>query len=362
MSSPDPSPRPSQVTVAGWTAAIASVLLVLWVFDAMGNLHSVDTRDEITRSLADGSLKGLGVSVGDAITVMRWALFVSGAAAAAAAILGVFVLQRNTGARIALTVAAVPIVLMAPLSRSFLGMVVGAATAMLWTRPARDWFAGRPPAPPVQREQARTRLPPPPIAPPPVAPPWLPPTSAQQPPPMPGWGQAPQQAPQQWPQQAPQQWPQQAPPYGAPYWQQPVAAPPIPRQVRTACILTWVLSAITGLGYLGVLVFVAIDSTALMDALKKTSAWDSNYDEDLILTGIVVISVLFLLWSVAAAVLAVFAWRRAYWAWILLSISAGGAALVSVLAFPFSIVHLVAAGVAAGLLLGRPARAWFAAK
>src|SRR5689334_8333161 len=120
MSPSETSARPSQVTVAGWAVAIASVMLAVGVFDAMRNLHSVDTREEVTRALSTGSAKGLGISVDDALTAMRWALFVSGAAAAAAAILGVFVLQRNKGARIGLTVAAVPIVLASPISGSFL--------------------------------------------------------------------------------------------------------------------------------------------------------------------------------------------------------------------------------------------------
>src|SRR5688500_4741894 len=118
----------------------------------MAELRSVETRDEVTSALSSGSMKDLGLSVEQALSIMRGALFVGGVAAAASAILGIFVLQRHTTARIALTVAAVPVVLTSPFSGGFLGLMVGVATGMLWTRPARDWFAGRP----VTQRESRT--------------------------------------------------------------------------------------------------------------------------------------------------------------------------------------------------------------
>ncbi|HET9499898.1 MAG TPA: hypothetical protein VFO98_06530 [Marmoricola sp.] len=135
--------RPSQVTVAGWTAVVASFLLVFSIFDQMGALHSVAMREEVQRMLSTGSGGGFGLSVAEALTAIRWALFVAGAAAAAAAILGFFVLRRDRPARIGLTVVTVPLVICAPFAGGFLAAVVAASTAMLWTGPARDWFAGR---------------------------------------------------------------------------------------------------------------------------------------------------------------------------------------------------------------------------
>ena len=113
MSSPEGTARPSQVTFAGWGIAVAALLLLISVFDAMANLRSVDMREAIERAVTTGSAQGLGLSVEDATEILRWSLFVTGFATVAAGILGVFVLQRNKAARIGLTVAAVPIVLAA---------------------------------------------------------------------------------------------------------------------------------------------------------------------------------------------------------------------------------------------------------
>lgn len=379
--------RPSQVTVAGWAVAVVSVFLVVSVFDAMGNLHSVDTREAVTRTLTKGWAKGSGVSVDDALAAMRWGLFVSGAAGAAAAILGVFVLQRNKAARIGLSVAALAMLLVTPLTGSFLSVLVAGTTALLWTGPSADWFAGRPirQRTPVRREPPRTPPSFPSDAPaaPPVA--WVPPadhapgapgpspTPAPTPAPTPGWGQAPAPAAPpagypQWPAQNPVQSPAQPPP-----WPQPPVHPawpaaraddglPMPRQVRIACILTWVFSAVTGLAYAALLAALAIDEPGLIKAMEDSPSWRSSYDEKTVVTAAVVAGVLFLLWCIGAAVLAWFAWRRASWAWIVLCVSTSLAALICLIAVPYSLVHLAATAYALAMLLGRRSREWYAGR
>lgn len=329
MSSSEGNVRPSQVTFAGWGIAVAALMLVISVFDSMANLKSVDMREQITRGITSGSAKGLGLSVEEATEIMRWSLFVAGFAAVAAGILGVFVLQRNKGARIGLTVAAIPIVLTAPLAGSFLGMFIAAGTTILWTRPARDWFAGRQPAAPSRPEPASV-----------PAAPWEPPTppAGAQPPPSPN-------------------------PYGyyppTPHPVLPQAPSARPREVRIGCILTWVFTAITALGYVAVLAAVAIDSPGLIGILQDTPGWDDSFDEDLVITAAVVGSVLFLIWCVAAATLAFLAWRQQRWAWVLLLVSTGAAGLISILGFPFSLLHLTAIAATLGMLLSRPSRDWF---
>src|SRR5215216_3290810 len=121
MSSDAPGPRPRQVTIGGWLAAVTSAVLVVNVFDTMAQLHSVDTRDRLTRALT-GWPTDLGISVDDALSLTRGALFVTAAAAVVTGILGVFVLQRHATARIVLTVAAVPLVLTSPVAGGFLGL------------------------------------------------------------------------------------------------------------------------------------------------------------------------------------------------------------------------------------------------
>ncbi len=88
--------------------------------------------------------EGLGITMSQALTSMRVGLMVAGACAAAAAVLGFYVLKPNRGARLALSILAVPILLTAPLTGGITGALVVVATLMLWTGPARDWFAGRP--------------------------------------------------------------------------------------------------------------------------------------------------------------------------------------------------------------------------
>ncbi len=378
MSSPEGTARPSQVTAAGWGVAIAAFMLVISVFDSMANLKSVDMRAEITRAVTSGSAKGLGLSVEEATEVLRWCLFVAGFAGVAAAILGIYVLQRNKSARIGLTVAAVPIVLTAPLAGSFPGMFIAAGTAILWTRPARDWFAGRQPTARKRPETASAAVqefprfpqnapPQPPSAQPPSAQPpgaqYPPPqypapqVPGDQPPPTIGWGQVPPPGP-----------PAPFPPAPNPYGYYPPAprydGPPLPtgdrpREVRIAVIVTWVFAAITALGNLAVLAVVAVDSQGLVDRIKDSPGWNSSYDEDLLVTATVAGSIVFVVWCVAAATLAFLVWRRVRWAWVLLLVSSGMAALFSILAFPFSLLHLVAIAVVFGMLLNRRSRDWF---
>ena len=371
MSSNGPGPRPSQVTIGGWVIAVASAMLVLTVFDTMGDLRSVDTRDAVTDALTTGSLKDLGLSVDQALTIMRGALFVAGAAAAAAAILGIFVLQRHTAARIAVTIAAVPLVLTSPISGGFLGLMVGVGTAMLWTRPARDWFAGRSV---TEREPSNERV---------ASPVWG--ASAGEAPPA-APGQAPAQAPGPTPEHGGRPAPPEpdddrppAPPpmpgWGAPPGQQPGSAPSaypgtsyagpsatVPTAVRVSAILTWVFSGLTAaMSVLGV-VAVGVSREEILDRLNEdASVRDAALSDNTLVALVIVVSMVIVVWCIAASLLAVLTWRRHTWAWVTLSVSAGIAALLSLLAFPVSLAHIAASGLALGLLVRPTTRAWFRA-
>lgn len=354
MSSSAPGPRPRQVTVGGWVVAIASVVLVVTVFDTMANLHSVDTRDKLTKALTTGSLKDLGISVADAITVIRAGLFVAGVAAAVTGILGIFVLQRHASARLVLTAAAVPVVLTAPVAGGFLAVMIGAATGLLWTRPARDWFAGRPVTQPesVSRESG-WRSPPAAQPPPPLAPPSSsPPSSASPPPPpppMPGWGQQPsgpavRTAPPG-PAYPPVPWPQQR-------------LAPVP--VRVACVLTWVFSLLTAGLYVLLVAVIAVDRGEVLDRLRDNATIrDSSLSDSELIGVLVAMSALVILWCLAASLLALLTWRRHAWAWVLLLVSVGAASFVALVGFPYALPNLAACVTAFVLLLRPSVRAWF---
>jgi hypothetical protein len=114
MSEESKGSRPSQVTMAGWTAAVASALTVLTLFDSVSRLHTVEYREGIEDLLATPPYDGLGVELAQVVEMMRGAMFVSAAVAAATVILAIYVLKRHNAARIGITVAAVLLVLTAP--------------------------------------------------------------------------------------------------------------------------------------------------------------------------------------------------------------------------------------------------------
>ena len=335
--SSEPGPRPRQVTVGGWVVAIASVVLVVTVFDTMANLHSVDTRDRLTKALTTGSLKDLGISVDDAISVIRAGLFVAGVGATVTGILGIFVLQRHTSARIVLTLAAVPVVLTAPVAGGFLAVMIGAATGLLWTRPARDWFAGRPVTQPGP-VSGESRWTPPPAPVPPMPPP----------PATPGWGQPPS---------GPAVLAAPVPAYPSASWPQQSR---VPTPVRVACILTWVFSLLTAGLYVLLIAFIAVDRGKVIDRLRENATiQDSSFSDSELIGVLVALSALVILWCLAASFVAVLTWRRHAWAWVLLLVSVGAASFVALLGFPYSLPNL-AACITAFVLLLRPAvRAWF---
>lgn len=370
--------------MAGWTIAVASALLVVSVFDAMGRLRSVDMREQLAEALDSASARRLGISVDQATDLVRVLLFVGALAAVAAAILGIFVLQRHTAARIGVSVLAVPILVTAPFAGGFWGTLVVCAAILLWTRPARDWFAGRAPSAPARPWE---ESPPPsgsgPAVPPAAGPAWgrsgpsgsdpvsgqpdpgVPPASGQ-----PGPGVPPDPAPgRPVPPPAPlpvtgsgahqppptHQWGQPVPP-PAPWPPRPAGRPP---QLLVACIVAAVVTGITAMFLLAVLAFLAIDSDALVRTVRESPEWNEAYDDRLVVPAMVVGGLALLGWCLATLVLILFAWRRHQWAWALLIASAGLATVVSLFAFPVGLLNVATAGVTVVLLLSLPVRAWF---
>jgi MFS family permease len=355
-------PRPSQVTLACWFVIVASVFLVVSVFDTMGTLHSVDMRERLTTALSGPTTKNLGVSVTQALAIMRVGLLVAGATGAAAAVLGGYALQRNRGARVALAIVAVPIVLSAPFSGGFLAAVIGASTAMLWTPAARDWFAGREPRPAPARREAPARPDTPPYGTPPFGTP--PPSSEGRP----SYPSAP--VDERPPAPSPYVTGGQVPPPTARYGDQPVpfqlappptpAAPgPTPAGVRIACMLTWVFAGLVALLYLGIAVVLVVSPGLLEGRVLASSAWQDSGQSDSMLRVLLWVGTLgFLGWALGACVLAWLVLRRQQWAWILLIISSVAAGIASVVAFPVSIAHIIGIGATISLLLSQQVRAW----
>lgn len=325
MSHDAPGPRPRQVTISGWLIAVTSAVLVVSVFDTMAQLHSLDTRDRLTKALT-GWPTDLGITFGDALSLVRGALFVTAVAAVVTGILGIFVLQRHATARIVLTVAAVPLVLTAPVAGGVLGLLIGGGTVMLWTPEARDWFAGRAPSRPV-REQVVPRS----------SVPAAPPTPV---------GIAPRVDRTGW---------------TPPAYPVPVRAgiATVPREVRFACVLTWVFSALTGALYAGVVVAVGVARDDIVDRIDQNSAVrNAGLSEPQLVGALVAVSAVVVAWCIVAALLAALTWRRQPIGRVLLLVSSAGSLLLSLLVLPFSLVNVAACAATFLLLLTPAARAW----
>jgi hypothetical protein len=367
--------------MAGGFVIGGSVFLVLSIFDTFSGLHSVEMRDEIDKVLSSPTGEGLGLSVSDALAVMRVGLMLAGACAAAAAVLGVYALQRNRAARLALSILAVPILITAPLTGGLMGALVAAATLMLWSGPARDWFAGRPVRelePPARQQRPgpwEKTMPPgsgrtaePGQHPDPTTPPVdgngdspseaatpAPASSlstagsSTQPVPTPGFGEVPAQ--------------QVPPPDSAwlpPPFEAAAGANAVPVSVRVACILTWVFSGTVALLYAGALVALVALQDRIVDYVAKSPEWQrSELNPDMLVPLLWVGCLMFLGWALGACLLAWFAWRRHNWARWLLAGSAGTSLVAAVFAFPVGIPHMLAAMLAIVGLFSATARQWF---
>src|SRR6476619_3605253 len=142
--------RPRQVTIAGVMATAACLLLVVSLFDSMATVRSADVRKRIAEELSRPPGNGLGLDPAAVVEMLRALVLVSGALAAAGAVLSIFVLQRHKGARVGLSVIAVLMLFSASFVSGLLPILVAVAASMLWGREARDWFAGRPPRPALE--------------------------------------------------------------------------------------------------------------------------------------------------------------------------------------------------------------------
>ncbi len=378
-----------------------SVFLMLTVFDSLTTLDSIQTRDEITRMLNSPTGEGLGITMSQALASMRVGLMVAGACAAATAVLGVYVLKPNRGARLALSILAVPILLTAPLTGGITGALVVVAILMLWTGPARDWFAGRPvrelpvrgnPDKPANQGTWETTMPrdadrlhqpdqtpedghadetadgpadgpaegdAPEARPTPPASQLTTSGSSTQPGATTGFGT--RSAPVADP--PPATWPTSTTP--GPMtpdqmatWSADPSAVPVP--VKIACALTWVFSGLVALTYTGVLVALVVVQDQIVDYVVDSPEWkQANLPQDLLVPALWIAVLMFLVWALGACVLAWFTWRRHNWARWLLAASAAGAFVVGLLAFPAGLLHQLAAALTiVGLFLSN-SRAWF---
>jgi hypothetical protein len=195
MSSLFPSadnPRPRQVTFGATLAVTGGLVLLFALVDLMTRLESL----EVTQGLRDGlrSLRLTGdVSVDQARDVMRYAIMVLAVFCAASVVFGIFTLMRDRVARVALTavIGTIGVIsLFGGPATWLISVYVGVSVGLLWSRSAREWFAGTytPGAsgrPSDQTGHRANRPPEPPLSPPPSTgppSPWMSPPSQPRPP------------------------------------------------------------------------------------------------------------------------------------------------------------------------------------
>ena len=144
MSASEKLPRPPQVTLVGWLIVVGSLFVVFSAFETLGSVRSMESLQRLEEFLDDGPGASLGWTMETGVQALRVASTVTAACAAAAAVLGWFVLRRHHGARIAVTVLAVPLFLSGAATGGFVSSMVAAAAVLLWLQPSRDWFNGIP--------------------------------------------------------------------------------------------------------------------------------------------------------------------------------------------------------------------------
>jgi hypothetical protein len=350
---PDNStPRPTQVTIAASLVMGASVVVVLTAFDQIAGLRSLETREAVEEFLSKPPGENLGLGVQGMLSVMRVLTMVTAACATAAAILGFHVLRRSRSSRLVLTLLAAPLFLAGMVVGGFLPAVIVGSIAMLWFQPARDWLDGKAPRT-VPKPPASPSPSPPQVEAPPQA---APPATTAAPRAVPGFGEAPS---------APSAPGAVGPAAPAPYAVVPTiqAAPGRPPALVWACALAWTGSAVVLVVMLiSVAVVLAAPDTLIDELYRQNPELRSDgITSETLRSTVLVAGTLLVVWSVVAAVLALFAWLGRSWAWTALLVSACCASVLCALAAlgsPAMLVPLVVCGATIPLLLRPEVRAF----
>ncbi|MGL5810090.1 MAG: hypothetical protein ACRCYQ_09105 [Nocardioides sp.] len=360
-------PRPTPVTVSAGLIVIGSITVVILAFDAIAQLRSIENREAIESALRQQPFKDLNLTVESALAGIRVMSMVAGGSTAAAAILGVYVFQRNRGARVALTILAPVIFVSCLATGGFLGTMITVACLTLWLQPARDWFDGvaqRPKVAAFDDPVTRTPVPSEPVSEFPPGPTTAAPSASQAPPP----GTPSALAPPAPPPTHADIWTTR-PPSAAPATTRGFRPPSDPRlrpgSVTLACALSWFGSAL-------VLFFTALsvlmiwaDPDSLIAELEKQQpeVFAGGVTADLLVRATFVVGCVVIVWCAATLWFATLAFRRVAWARVALVASSACAAVICMMAAVTvpALLLLVAACIATSVLLLRAdVRTWYA--
>lgn len=352
-------PRPAQVTASAAMVMLGSVIVVLLAYSTIADLRSLDTRAMVEDALKRPPMSGTGLSLDQALNLMRISTLVAGCCAAASAILGFFVLRRDRGARLGLTVLAVPLFFSGLTTGGFAAWMVTLASLTLWSQPARDWFNGIR-IPETASAGARGLFGPGGFG---------------------GFGAGPRSGSTGSGSTGSGSTGSGVSGLGrevnttTPVWPVPASPDAMPRvdveqrpaAVLWAAVLTWICAGTVGLVAAIAVTVLAADSDAVMTQVLRENpeVADMGIDRNVLITGTVLLGLIVVAWCLVACVIAAFAIRGAGWARLLLlaSTTVATVLMASSAATAFFLVPFAFAGVATIVLLMRPqARQWFRAR
>lgn len=410
--------RPRDVVLAAVLTVVGSVLALVGIFGAQGELRGSALRREIESLLADERLSAVDISVDAVLNAVEVGLMVGAAASVAAIVLAVYAARGHNPSRIALTVlggCAAVFVLLSGLPGIAIALFVAYTVSLLWRAPVRAWFAAASSSGPPDSSGSSSASGGDPAAggsgadrpwtpgePGPYQQPWPPdpespgaespgpyPADPQSqgsvqpgaPPPDSRWtpdqqpGKPPDQQPTQQPWWPGQQPGQQAPGgygHGYPAGYDQGSRPPYPQgygyygpapygtpdrrppHLVTAHVLTWVGA---GLGVLAGLFFLLASTSPEVIDLVMEQLPTEDISEDEFVSTLRLAGALTALWSAAVLVVSVFSWRRANWAVIVLTVMGGAYMLMQLFALlqgQFAVVVTIAWVTAVVVLLWWP--------
>jgi hypothetical protein len=139
--------RPREVTLGGAQAIIGGAITTVLLIGVAQQLYSSDMHDALAKAVADPRARQLKLTVDDARTLARYAIMVMGVLSVSSVVLGIFVLRRHRPSRIALTVIGAVVAVVTAFAGPtgwVVTLYVVVSVGMLWSRPARAWFARSP--------------------------------------------------------------------------------------------------------------------------------------------------------------------------------------------------------------------------
>lgn len=137
-------PRPRQVTLAGMQAIVGSVLALVAFVATMQQINSSAMTDVLRDVLDAPQAAQLGLTLESLRTLMKYTIMVLAVVSATTLVLGFYVLRRHRAARIVLSVVGVLVVLVTVVAGPTgwaVTLYVGVSVGLLWSGPARAWFA-----------------------------------------------------------------------------------------------------------------------------------------------------------------------------------------------------------------------------